>query len=152
MCLIIDANIRDLFFDRDDRFSAIWEWIDSGKGRLVFGGKQLTEMAGNYQVRRIIYRLEQAGQAIIRDAKLIDSEAEGIRDACRSNDAHVVALARVSGARTLVSNDDELGNDFKDKKLVDRPRGKVFRGDTLKPYARRDCQGLIGHTKSCESS
>ena len=43
-----------------------------------------------------------------------------------SNDPHVLALAIVSGARLLYSNDADLQQDFKDKRLIDKPRGKVY--------------------------
>lgn len=50
-------------------------------------------------------------------------EAEG---AYRSNDAHIIALARLSGARLLYSNDGNLKKDFGDRDLIAEPRGKVF--------------------------
>lgn len=48
----------------------------------------------------------------------------------QSNDIHIIALARVSGARLLFSNDTALHKDFRNKDLIDQPRGKVF--STLK--------------------
>ncbi len=45
---------------------------------------------------------------------------------CASNDLHVLALAQASGARLLYSNDRALQRDFKNKNLIDRPRGKVY--------------------------
>ncbi len=50
-------------------------------------------------------------------------QAEG---QCSSNDQHVIALAQVSGARLLYSNDAQLQEDFKNSRLVDSPRGKVY--------------------------
>ena len=43
-----------------------------------------------------------------------------------SDDPHVLALARVSGARLLYTKDNALIRDFKDKKFIDQPRGKVY--------------------------
>ena len=45
---------------------------------------------------------------------------------CRSNDTHVIALAQISGARLLYSNDKDLHVDFKNKRLIDEPRGKIY--------------------------
>ena len=45
---------------------------------------------------------------------------------CISDDPHVIALARISGARLLCSNDKDLQQDFGTKNLIDRPRGKVY--------------------------
>ena len=56
-------------------------------------------------------------------------EAETVRlakrKACGSNDEHVIALALVSGARLLYSNDRDLGDDFRNKNLMNPP-GKVY--------------------------
>ena len=48
------------------------------------------------------------------------------RDVCRSDDEHVVALALVSGARLLYTNDAALIDDFKNREVVAAPRGKVY--------------------------
>ena len=45
---------------------------------------------------------------------------------CRSNDLHIIALAIVSGARLLYSQDQLLQQDFRDKALIDQPRGKIY--------------------------
>jgi len=67
-------------------------------------------------------------------------------DRLKSDDAHVVALAIVSGARLLYSKDVDLHEDFKNSKIISDPRGKVystyqsgeFRGAHRKLLARRD--------------
>ena len=48
------------------------------------------------------------------------------RDVCNSNDQHVLALALVSGARLLYTNDAALIADFKNRQIVANPRGKVY--------------------------
>ena len=45
---------------------------------------------------------------------------------CTSNDVHVLALALVSGARLLYTNDAALIMDFKNSKVIANPRGKVY--------------------------
>ena len=46
--------------------------------------------------------------------------------ACQSNDLHVLALAQVSGARLLYSNDLTLHQDFGNGDLINGPRGKIY--------------------------
>lgn len=60
---------------------------------------------------------------------------------CRSNDLHVLALARVSGARTLCTADGDLRRDFKDSRLVARPKGSI--------YSRASHAHLLKHSTSC---
>lgn len=47
-------------------------------------------------------------------------------DLCVSDDEHIIALAQISGARLLYSNDGDLHKDFRNKNLIDNPRGKVY--------------------------
>ena len=58
----------------------------------------------------------------------VRSRTEQLKQAgsCQSSDAHVIALAQVSQARLLYSNDKALRGDFKDKALIDNPEGKVY--------------------------
>lgn len=53
-----------------------------------------------------------------------DEIVEG--QACKSDDEHVIALAQVSGARLLYSDDSDLQDDFRDPKLISNPRGRVY--------------------------
>ena len=44
----------------------------------------------------------------------------------KSDDHHVIALAQLSGARLLYSNDSALHDDFGNKSLIDQPRGRIY--------------------------
>jgi len=59
---------------------------------------------------------------------LVDDEARTLSKeaCCRSNDEHVLALARLGGARLLYSRDEALREDFKDVRLLANPRGKLY--------------------------
>lgn len=69
-----------------------------------------------------------------------------MRGMCQSDDTHIIALAQISGARLLFSNDKALHQDFKNKELINNPRGKVystlrgsdFRASHKNLLARRD--------------
>lgn len=57
------------------------------------------------------------------DAAALDIEAQGI---CRSDDPHVLALARDTGARLLYSNDQALQQDFTNRAIIGGVRGKIY--------------------------
>ena len=69
-----------------------------------------------------------SGKLRILDEEQINKRAEKIRTSVphRSDDPHILALAQISGARLLYSNDVDLQKDFRDKALIDHPRGKVY--------------------------
>ncbi len=57
------------------------------------------------KVWKIILQLDRAGRAKLAPA--VEQETQHLiqKNACISNDCHIIALARVSGARLLCSDD-----------------------------------------------
>ena len=95
---------------------------------LVAGGQLLSELDQNTTFREWRAAAMQVGRVRIVPDHNVDRLANELRtrDVCVSNDEHVIALAQISGARLLYSNDGELHTDFRNKRLVDAPRGKVY--------------------------
>ena len=129
MCLIVDANLCSVLFKKtsDVQYKELRQTIASNRVTLIYGGKLATEyfMAG---VLPVLAMLSQSGKAIKVDDRLIDIELKKIESKCSSNDAHVVALARADrkNGHLLCSNDEALRVDFKNKLLIDLPRGKIY--------------------------
>ena len=60
----------------------------------------------------------------------------------KSNDPHILALARASGARLVYTGDGKLIADFKNKRLIDGPRGKIYTGaSNVRLLNRSVCRG-----------
>ena len=147
MCVIVDASVACLVFRREPHsdFLPVFQWLHDSRadGCLVFGGELTRELRRVQAARGYLRRLNQAGRARrIPDADVDDEEhrvaATGL---CCSDDPHIVALARVSGARTLCSHDGDLQGDFTNRDLISDPRGKV--------YQRPTHVHLLRHTRSC---
>ena len=130
MCAIVDNNMRDRFFSNpvDPALRPLWRWIDDGKGVLVVGGHLLNELLGARSAANAIQVWVQAGRAVIVDGGEVDKETERLElaGACLSDDEHVIALARISGARLLCSEDQRLHADFKNSELIAAPGGVVY--------------------------
>jgi len=128
VCLIVDANAAGEFLAKS---SPVTNWLLGEKGdpRLVAAGALREELVKLYEVRRLLVRLEQAGRLRSADADRLRQEQDRLRAnvRCRSNDIHVLALALVSGARTLATFDQALTEDFRDAGIIARPRGSVYR-------------------------
>ena len=135
MCAIIDANtVREVFGpNRPPAGKKFFDWINNGKGLLVVGGKLNNELDKSSQsYRQWAQEAKRRGVLIEETKSKIDKGKEELlaKRVCKSDDLHILALARVSGARLLYSNDKNLQADFKNKELIDNPRGKVY--STLK--------------------
>ena len=103
--------------------------IEEGSGRLVAGGKLLEELeASAKDFTKWASEAIVSGKMRIVDKTEVDARTDQIRRAgvYESDDPHILALAQVSGARLLYTNDGDLQQDFKDKRLIDSPRGKVY--------------------------
>ncbi|WP_420445410.1 hypothetical protein [Candidatus Poriferisodalis sp.] len=140
MCAILDANV----------VSELWEAsgtpagqgfrlaVESGRVRLVVAGSQLkSELdAASRRMGPWLQQLRLSGKLSKPDDALdgrVDSCTEEVRarppngaDACTSDDHHIIALAQLSGARLLYTNDQKLTSDFGNNRLIDAPRGKIY--------------------------
>ncbi len=130
MCAIVDANAASDVFgqDRTAAGRGFFNWLATGDGILVVGGKLLRELERT-KCREWLPQAERAGRLIRADDNDVDQRTRYLREneTCKStDDHHVVALAQVSGARLLYTNDAALQKDFKNPSLIKKPRGKVF--------------------------
>jgi len=145
MCLIIDANLAGVVFSSppSQDFAPVIDWLLKKDGCLILGGHLGIELGRLEKAQYFIQGLLRAGRAkLIPDAQ-ISPEETAVRASghCVSNDSHVVALARASGARTLCTHDKDLQKDFTNHRLISKPRGSI--------YQRKEHARLLRHTRSC---
>lgn len=145
MCIIVDNNLvqRVLLNSTDAKFIPLRKQLFGSKRptqRLLYGGRLRDEYMVNGNVRRILLELERAGRTLVLAADLIEREEAIVKATlpCCSNDTHVIALARLSGVRVLVSDDSDLQRDFKNRRIL-FPRGKCYKNASHAPLLRHGC-------------
>ena len=130
MCAILDASVVSQVFGKKcpPAGKAFFDWIAYRHGRLIVGGKLDRELSRNGTFKAWIRDALLSGKAVRLDGRRVNQLAEKLKseESCRSNDQHVIALARLSGARLLYSNDRKLNNDFMNPRLVPPPFGDVY--------------------------
>ena len=128
MCAILDANAASAVFGSDGGGAAgkFFDWINSGRGSLVVGGKLRQELGKIAACRKWLRQATLAGQARSVDDSRVGELASELERQCLSDDPHVIALAQISGARLLYTNDSNLQKDFKNRLLIKNPPGKVY--------------------------
>lgn len=128
MCIIIDANLAHKFLNAgDEDVVPLREWLIAGKGVIATGGKNKSELQ-NCSFRGVLQQFLLAGRVREFSATKIarkQGSLEALKE-LKSNDAHVLALAIVSGSRLLFSADFDLQQDFKCGKYIPKPKGKVY--------------------------
>lgn len=142
MCLILDMCVAHRALDPHDAdFDPVRIALTRGKQVLVVGGQLRREYLGYSSLRRFLVELDRMGSLrIVRDHS-VDELTDSINavDLCESNDAHLIALAQISGARILCTSDDAAARDFTRKSLIDNPRGKVYRRRAHRHLLARAC-------------
>lgn len=154
MCVIVDANVAgEVFGDGTCPASQkLFEWINKGKGRLVVGGHLLEELQELSAFKNWAKDALLSGSMRIANECKVTSREEQLKieGEYKSTDPHVIALAQVSGARLLYSRDLALHSDFKNKKLIDNPRGKVYSTHKDKDFTRGHAR-LLSMKNLCAS-
>ena len=155
MCAIVDANVTSEVFGSSpspagDKF---FDWINTGSRRLVASGKLLEELeTSSPGFREWASQAVQAGTMRILDESEVGArtkhiERQGIRT---KDDPHILALAQLSGARLLYSNDKRLRRYFKDTRLIANPAGHIYSTLRSKNFSRSH-RRLLSRTDICRT-
>lgn len=122
MCLIIDACSANIIAANNcEASSIIIDWIKA-KGRVVSGGNLQTEL-GRTRLTRLISAWSAAGRFTLVDPTRLAVELEALGTCpVRSNDHHVIAIARIANAGVVVTGDNLLINDLKNRAVSIKPR------------------------------
>lgn len=152
MCAIVDANVAHEVFGSSDEQptgagQGFFRWLSSGKGKLVVGGEKLEQELDRVpKFRMWAIQAQLSGRLINKGKDRIDQEAKKIKEnsGLQSDDPHIIALAQVSGARLLFSNDKDLQDDFGNPAIINKPRGKVYSTSENKNFTK-DKRELLEH-------
>ena len=70
----------------------------------------------------------RGGRARTFNDEEVEERTEALKQSglCQSNDQHIIALAQLSNARLLYTNDGPLTQDFVNSELIKDPKGKVY--------------------------
>ena len=129
MCAICDANVAHEVFNLKTQTPSgkiFLQWI-TPKRRLVIGGKLKEELFQKKEIKQWAYEVGKRGKLdYIKEEDFNRAIRSLKRERLKSNDPHIIALAKVSGARLLYSEDGPLIEDFTNKKLINNPEGKIY--------------------------
>ena len=128
-CAILDANCLGEAFGREESEAGVEfrKWV-STRGRLVSGGKLHEELRRSTEFRQWAeFAVRSPHLRVIPTADL-DAELRELeeRSDIRSDDAHILSLARVSGARLLYTRDQRLRADFENPAIIADPAGQLY--------------------------
>lgn len=126
MCIIVDANVANEFAARSADAVPVLKKVVDGNLRMVCD-HDLKEEWLRTRLGRLYQQLQLAGKIVEYTHEQTKIEIAIVKKMpLKSDDPHVIALARVSGARILFSRDIRLHEDFKNLAFVPDVKGKVY--------------------------
>lgn len=140
-CLIVDTNMLHWLTETsEDNSTIVIGFLKNQRGRLYIGGKLKHEFPS--RLRSWLAVGVRAGWIVNVSDEEVDQETTWLQvhHTLESNDHHIVALARVSGARVLISRDENLRRDFGNRNLISQPRGKLLPFNADKAQVRKFLQ------------
>lgn len=112
MSIIIDANCFANVFKETSKnhlqFKPVLDWIDSGKGTIVYGGTKYIEELGRGKYSRIMNLYKRQNKVQVANKDRVDQEENRIKNLIRDanfNDPHLAAISIVCHCRIICSND-----------------------------------------------
>ena len=135
MCAIVDTDVWGQVFGDNPSEAGIFfrAWLNR-RGRLAVGGLLYEELSVNQSFKKWAAVAFTFGRGRRIPDDQVNAELTVLRrqGGYGSTDPHILALARVSGARLLFSNDGRLHEDFRNRDIIgDGVRGRVYR--TVEP-------------------
>ena len=121
---------------------------------MVVGGKLLEELKeGSPTFREWASTLGEAGRMRTVNADQVNAEAKKLKNKCVSDDSHIIALAQISGARLLYTNEStekkmSLCEDFRNRDLI-QPQGKIYTTRKAKRFTSTH-KRLLGQRDLCQ--
>ena len=115
MCMILDSNRWADFLNQKEDMKPIHKWLEKQNGKLVYSNyepiqKELNRLPNNNL--KIYY---EAGKALFIPSEEVGKKVEEIKNKyqLKSDDIHILGLAKASNAKVLCTKDQSLHKDFK---------------------------------------
>jgi len=126
--IIVDTNSIHKLFQETGVGAVIWDLIKNRSIQVPGGGTKYKDEVVRSPLREVFQELLRSGIIKLYSDEEIDAlEAQyKLNTELKSDDQHVIAIAYRSGCRVLFSADKALSDDFKNHKILPKPRGKVL--------------------------
>lgn len=133
MCAILDVNRAHQLLPSSPSgpVDPLTVWVQGGHGKLIVGGELFDELGKNRRVAEWIAEQHRIGGVVSltpKDRQDVAIRTKQLRNRgiCRSNDEHIIALAQIKRVGLMLTADKDLQKDFKNRELIDNPRGRVY--------------------------
>lgn len=132
MCVVIDTNKAADFCKQERPYlKVLMKWILKG-GRIVSGGRLQGELFKITEMRALVSEWSKRGNLVQLSTDVVANKEKEISPLCKSDDPHVLAIAIISNAHIVVTEDKLLIEDLRDLKIVKRRR-RIYKENGASP-------------------
>lgn len=133
MCLILDKNLWRDFLNNKPDMVPIRKWLNNKNGKLAYSNHQCFERELR-ECKESLVAYSRAGRAKLVSKEKVEKAINKInKESIKSNDSHILALAKAGDVKLLVSKDKKLHQDFKE--MI---KGKVYQNKEHKGLLTED--------------
>ncbi len=134
--MILDTNMYGRFLNQQDAdMEPVRDWMNKHSKIAYSPTSTMERELGKFPAMKKKFReYSQAGKLKLIDKIKVDAAASKLElGDLHSNDSHIVALAMCGNVKALISEDQMLHRDFKEK-----VRGKIYQNKSQKHLLRKD--------------
>ncbi len=117
MCIILDANCVSSYLDKDNTdMKPVKKWVDT-KGKIVFSAEEQIkkELEHHTEMFNLLDAYRKIGKVKMLNKEKVEYTVKELKNTkgLKSNDKHILALAKVGRIPLIVTRDKNLQHDFK---------------------------------------
>ena len=137
MCAILDANMFGEFKNQSNEdMQPVWNWLEQKNGKIAYTNtRKFEEEWERGGLTDLIQQLQRTGKLKEIPARDVRQKENELKGQIESDDEHIIALAMVANVKVLVSKDEKLHQDFKNRNLVG---GKIYQTASHKHLLTKD--------------
>ena len=138
MCVILDVNrLSDFQNQSNTDMEPMRKWFLKMNSKFVHSHTEKFQKDWKGETKkRLLRKWKQAGKLRIVGKEKVEEETLKLEGKIKSNDPHIIALARIAKVKVLVSKDGDLQKDFKNRDLVSH--GSLYKVAQHKHLLRPD--------------
>ena len=118
MCMILDADMWGRFPEekKDKDLLPVRKWLEKQNGKLVYSDHEQFQKELTKDYKETLKGYFQSGKARFFPKKEVEREITVLRKNSnpKSNDLHILGLAKIAKVKVLCTGDKKLHQDFKD--------------------------------------
>ena len=115
MCMILDVNMWSDFIEQKSIMQPVHQWLEGKNGKLLYSDHESFQKELTLSHKKVLKSYYQSGHARFVPKKQLEKTINSLRKThqFKSNDMHILGLAKVGQVKVLCTKDKDLHHDFK---------------------------------------